>query len=168
MSLGALLIPAQKLADGRASARRRVLFSSRIVGVPGAVDVLLRNISATGLLLECASDLALGEAIDIDLPHAGNCQAIVVWRNAQLYGCRFQTPLSSAAISAALLRSDPERTERSDEAAFAGPSEFDRALELNADGSLSFRARVWIIFALAILSWALVAIVAWGVVLLLG
>lgn len=72
----------------------------------------MHNISATGLLLEGDVALALGERIDIVLPHTGTTRAKVIWASGALYGCQFATPISPAALSAAQLRamvgSEPE------------------------------------------------------------
>lgn len=70
----------------------------------GAGAVLIHNLSATGLLIECEARLAEGEAIAIDLPHAGPALATVVWSSGRLHGCRFARPLSKAAINAAELQ----------------------------------------------------------------
>lgn len=66
--------------------------------------VLIHNVSASGLLMQTAAALREGEEIDLDLPHAGESRARVVWSNGTLYGCQFDTPLSTAALSAAQLR----------------------------------------------------------------
>lgn len=70
-----------------------------------AAEVLVHNISATGLLLETATVLGEGEAIEVDLPHSGLTRAEVIWASGRLYGCAFAAPLSQAALSAAQLRS---------------------------------------------------------------
>ncbi|MGN6501189.1 MAG: helix-turn-helix domain-containing protein [Tsuneonella sp.] len=70
-----------------------------------AAEVTVHNASTTGLLIECAEPLAEGEQIAIDLPHTGRTMAHVVWSSGRLYGCRFQTPVSRATLSAAQLRS---------------------------------------------------------------
>jgi transcriptional regulator with XRE-family HTH domain len=70
-----------------------------------ATNVMLHNVSATGLLLESTVALAVGETLEIDLPHAGAKPARVIWASGALYGCQFDTPISVAALSAAQLRS---------------------------------------------------------------
>ena len=66
--------------------------------------VTVHNISATGLLIETATELAEGEAIVVDLPEAGERKARVVWADAPMHGCRFDQPLGTGALSAAQLR----------------------------------------------------------------
>lgn len=93
-------------SDGKArSARRKLrlqLHGTRAGG--GDLTVSVHNISATGLLLEGDVALTLGDGIDIVLPHAGATRAKVIWASGVLYGCQFDTPISAATLSAALLR----------------------------------------------------------------
>jgi len=82
----------------------------RVRGAPGsgeAADVLIHNLSATGLLLESASRLAVGDEIVVELPESATCTAKVVWTSGQFFGCAFDRPLSASTVSAAQLRSEP-------------------------------------------------------------
>lgn len=98
--------------------------------VPGSIasgvaaNVLVHNISATGMLLESEAPLAPNERFEIDLPDAGATRAKVIWTSGKLFGCAFEKPISAATLSAAQLRSavrqDVELAERS-ELAFAEP-----------------------------------------------
>ncbi|WP_428630718.1 helix-turn-helix domain-containing protein [Sphingopyxis sp.] len=93
-------------SDGKArSARRKLRLKLQGTNASGGdFNVSVHNISATGLLLEGEAALALGDAIDIVLPHAGATRAKVIWASDALYGCQFDTPISSATLSAAQLR----------------------------------------------------------------
>ena len=93
--------------EGQARAqRRRLLFEASGALETGlATQVLVHNVSETGLLLETRHELEIGEAIDLALPEAGTSRARVVWASGTLYGCAFETPLSPAMLSAAQLRS---------------------------------------------------------------
>lgn len=71
----------------------------------GAAKVVVHNISQTGLLLESSTGLAIDERIGVELPHAGEAWARVVWASGNLYGCEFKNPIPSGALSAAQLRS---------------------------------------------------------------
>lgn len=71
----------------------------------GAPKVVIHNLSATGLLVESATPLAIDENISIDLPEAGSTPAHVVWCSGDLYGCQFHAPISNAVLSAIQLRS---------------------------------------------------------------
>lgn len=73
-----------------------------------ASKVLIHNLSATGMLLEMPSPPRPGSDIAVFLPEAGDVSATVVWTSDSFVGCRFAQPLSSAALSAALLRNPIE------------------------------------------------------------
>ena len=92
---------------GNPRAPRRTLRLEAEGALPSgeAARVLIHNVSATGLLLECAGGMMVGENLAIDLPQAGLTAARVVWASGPLFGCQFEGPLSPAALSAAELRS---------------------------------------------------------------
>lgn len=94
-------------AEGQSRAlRRRLQFETQGALETGqAAPVQVHNVSETGLLLETAADLEIGEAIALDLPEAGQVRARVAWASGALYGCAFDVPLSAAAFSAVQLRS---------------------------------------------------------------
>lgn len=93
-------------AGQRRSARRALrLAASGRSGSGDARPILIHDISAEGLLIECDLPLAPDESIDVELPHAGRCLAKVVWSSGRLFGCRFAAPISQATLSAAALRS---------------------------------------------------------------
>lgn len=104
MAVSAHLQPAK---TRRTSSRRALSLgaSGRLKGSAEA-NVMVRNISEIGLLLETALDMSIGEGLTIDLPEAGAVDAIIMWRSGQLYGCAFEQALSSAALAAAHLKSD--------------------------------------------------------------
>lgn len=70
-----------------------------------ATNVIIHNVSATGMLVESDVALTPGEGIAVDLPQMGVTPAKVVWTSGKLFGCQFEAPISSAALSAAQLRS---------------------------------------------------------------
>jgi len=67
--------------------------------------VLIHNISRYGLLLETRAPLELDETIEVELPEAGPTLARIVRSESGHFGCRFVSPISNGAVSAALLRS---------------------------------------------------------------
>ena len=69
------------------------------------IDVQIHNISGTGLLLESDVKLAAGDRIEIELPHAGDITAVVIWASGRLFGCQFEGPVSPATLSAVELKS---------------------------------------------------------------
>lgn len=66
--------------------------------------VTIHNISQSGMLIECAAALVVGDKIDVELPHAGVVAARLLWASGVLFGCEFKSPISLAAVSAAELR----------------------------------------------------------------
>lgn len=89
----------------RHSTRHKLRLSLQGAKASGVdVDVLVHNISRTGLLLESQVDLAVGDSIEIGLPHAGASGAKVIWASGPIYGCQFEAPISLATLSAAQLR----------------------------------------------------------------
>ena len=80
--------------------RRELRLEAHGATASGVVtNVLIHNISATGLLLEARSGLTVGERIGIDLPHAGETTATVVWASGALFGCEFATVVAVLAAS---------------------------------------------------------------------
>lgn len=144
----ALLEPKAERSSRRTAARRRLHLATEGVTTSGTSDVLILNVSKTGLLLETSGDLAEGETIELDFPEAAGVRAVVKWSSGHLFGCKFQQPLSTAAVSAALLRA-------SHEPADAAPAL--GALDSEAEERLPFGVRLSWIAGLALLSWALVA-----------
>lgn len=67
-------------------------------------NVTVHNISASGLLVETAQPLAVGEWFNLTLPEAGTVEAEVIWVSDRLHGCRFAEPVSRAVLSASELR----------------------------------------------------------------
>src|SRR3546814_15903908 len=67
-------------------------------------NVMIHNISATGLLIETGLTLGVGDRIEIGLPHAGATAIEVIWESGPLFGCRFGRPITPATPSAAQLR----------------------------------------------------------------
>lgn len=100
--------------DRRATPRRELhLRLTSIAGQRAASNVTVLDLSQTGLLLQTSTRLTAGETLQINLPHAGFQAAEVVWISGEFVGCRFERPISSAAVSAAQLRSEPSAAVRS-------------------------------------------------------
>lgn len=92
----------------RANQRRRLTL--RVAGAPSsgeASEVVIRDLSKSGLLLESSVPLSVGDEMIVDLPNTSGAAANVIWASGELYGCQFSQELSDAAVSAALLRSEP-------------------------------------------------------------
>ncbi len=69
------------------------------------IEVQIHNISGTGLLFESDIKLVACDRIEIELPHAGDITAVVIWASGRLFGCQFEGPVSSATLSAVELKS---------------------------------------------------------------
>jgi transcriptional regulator with XRE-family HTH domain len=75
-----------------------------------ATEVLIHDLSATGLLIESSAALKIGQKIAVDLRRAGLREARVAWSTARFYGCTFVERLPPAAISVALRRALSDRS----------------------------------------------------------
>jgi transcriptional regulator with XRE-family HTH domain len=98
-------------AAQRTDARRALHLqtSGRVKNGPEA-NVTIHNISAAGLLIETALELAIGERLELDLPEAGIADAVIVWNSANLYGCAFEQALNPAELAATQLRASAPAT----------------------------------------------------------
>jgi hypothetical protein len=86
----------------RASPRRKLRLGSTIGA--GDQDVMIRDLSATGVLIQTSAKLEPFDDLEVDLPEVGATQAFLVWHSGEYFGCEFARPIPRAAISAALLR----------------------------------------------------------------
>ena len=101
--------------------RRRYLRRGlRLGSAAGGEPVTVHDLSLTGALLETSVPMLVGAIFEIQMPHAGGVEATVIWNSGEFYGCQFELPISPAALSAALLQSDP-RNEQSPGASRADP-----------------------------------------------
>jgi transcriptional regulator with XRE-family HTH domain len=106
----------EEQTDERGTSRRVLsLGVSGRFGTQGAATV--HNLSVGGLLIETDAPLAEGQTIAVDLPHAGERAATIVWADPPMHGCRFAEPLSPAALSAAQLQSTPRAVPKAMEGA---------------------------------------------------
>jgi hypothetical protein len=142
----------------RTQLRRKLRLQAQGLAQSGTTEVLILDISTTGLLLETAEDLSRGDTIELDIPEAVVVRAVVKWSSGQLFGCQFREPISIAAVSAALLRASfgppslPEALAPTDNRHLVG----DVAYESGRDEALSIAAKMRWIIGLALLSWVVV------------
>ena len=95
-------------SDRRGSVRRALRLAVESDGASrGSAQATIHDLSLTGVLIETSTPLAPGESFGVDLPEVGKVQASVVWSSGEFYGCQFSEPISTATLSAALLRSQP-------------------------------------------------------------
>lgn len=100
----AVIRPNAQILDARSAARRTLCLQVSAHASSDVTAALIHNLSETGLLLETSADLQVGEMLQVDLPHAGATTALVIWNRDRFVGCEFASPVSRAAMSAALLR----------------------------------------------------------------
>lgn len=124
----------------RRSSRRGVQLKVNRVDSGSPQELLVLNLSETGLLVQSSAALKVGQPIEVDIPHAGQRAATVVWDNGQLFGCQFDQPISRAAVSAAQLQSIPVRT-RAEPAEIASPAETEPNADIHADETFGARLR---------------------------
>jgi len=91
--------------DARGNARRKLHLQVETSAL-GSRDpaASIYDLSENGMLVETAADLAVGDVFEIDLPDGQPKMAEVIWRRNSLLGCKLSQPMSTAAVSAALLR----------------------------------------------------------------
>jgi hypothetical protein len=150
MVLSAQLENSGREIDRRTSDRR--VLKLRVPGSTASgsgVPVLIHDMSVSGLLIQTEAGIDVGTMLDIQLPEVGRQSATVVWNRDQFFGCEFQSPLSKAGLSAALLKSHAQEDH-------TGAETFEGAYPGETD-KLPRNLRLTIIIALAIASWAAVA-----------
>jgi hypothetical protein len=106
MPLRANLETDSQTGERRSAPRRKLrLQAERATASAGDAHVVIHDISEEGLLIESPVPLADGEVLEVLIPEAGTAQAEVSWTSGHFFGCKFIEPISTAAVSAAMLRS---------------------------------------------------------------
>jgi hypothetical protein len=149
-------LAASKAGNRRSSPRRTLHLQSTLAD--GGEEVVIHDISHTGLLLETTALLTERQALDVELPEVGIVQANVIWRSSRFVGCRFASPVSQAAVSAALLRNPIARPgEMSEERAWEKLGELCEVPENARDRTaLPIAAKASIIIGASLALWALI------------
>ncbi|UUR07715.1 PilZ domain-containing protein [Sphingomonas glaciei] len=91
-------------AANRRYTSRRALRLGAVLSDSG-IEVVIHDLSPTGLLIETTQALCSGETLFVDLPERGPTAASVVWSSGNFHGCAFELSIPAAVISAALLKS---------------------------------------------------------------
>jgi len=104
MTLVAHLEPEKGKSERRSSPRRKLRLEAESEASPES-RVVIHDLSERGMLIESDAALAVGDKLDLVIPEAGSAKASIIWSSGRYFGCRFEKPLASAAVSAALLRS---------------------------------------------------------------
>lgn len=93
-------------SERRRSSRRRLqLITEGSTPSSPHVPVVIHDLSVSGLLVETFASFSVGERIELELPQSGAAEAVIVWTSGRFYGCKFAQPISTGAVSAALLLS---------------------------------------------------------------
>jgi hypothetical protein len=88
--------------ETRRAPRRPIESASTVrTGASGPIDVLVRNLSETGVKIRTPASLVIGQEISIGLAGAGSTRAFVVWRNDDHYGCVFDAPIGAETAAQA-------------------------------------------------------------------
>lgn len=147
MRLEAVLEQHGAVVDTRAAARRSLKLAARSSSAAGGEQqVVIHNISRTGLLLEAPErTLAVGDSLFIDVPEDGAAESKVVWESGRFFGCEFRAAISQAAVSGALLQAEPRAAadagaDRRDE---AGNARAVLVPELNFSAALAIALLLW-------------------------
>lgn len=107
--------------ERRSETRRHLLFATTARGDDGeSQPVLVRDISARGLLLETEEGAVLDPSIAVNLPEAGDVEAHVIWQGDKLAGCRLDHHLSQATIDAVRAKGEAAHAEQIEDAEEAG------------------------------------------------
>jgi hypothetical protein len=125
-------------------------------------EIIIHDISPTGLLIETSQKFSSGDTLIVDLPERGATSATVAWTSGRYFGCQFELSIPVATVSAALLRSpvvDAIPTPNSGPDVAMLQSLVAEATEEDAewqDDRYSLRTRFLVLVGLTGLSWALV------------
>lgn len=76
------------------------------------VDVVVLDISQSGIRIVTAADLAIGQEISIGLAGAGVTRAFVAWRREDHYGCAFELEMTPEDAAIAFSRAPVVRLGR--------------------------------------------------------
>ena len=96
--------------DRRLSARRSLRLEAHSrSNSSGDIRVLVRDVSPGGLMFETESAaLSVNDYVEVCLPGSQTTKGRVVWTSGRVFGCEFNEAVSAAAISAALLKAEPQ------------------------------------------------------------
>lgn len=123
--------------ERRSETRRHLLFATSARGEDGqSQPVLVRDISARGLLLETEDGVTLDPVVAVNLPEAGDVEAHVIWQGDKLAGCRLDSHLSQPTIDAVRAKGEAAHAERPDL-----PDDMDAPVPRNTARTLAARLK---------------------------
>jgi PilZ domain len=96
-------------SDQRIATRHPLIWSGELHGRSGSWHVRLRNVSATGALVQCGKPLPVGREVVLDLGKGGSVEATVSWAVGDHAGLRFDEPFDMRRLSHSKPRVAPAR-----------------------------------------------------------
>jgi hypothetical protein len=99
-----------KRQDARRAERRKTQAASTMrTDGSGPLDVVVLDLSQTGVRIATSATLEIGQEISIGLAGAGVTRAYVAWASSGEYGCAFDAPLGTEDAARAFSRSEVVR-----------------------------------------------------------
>lgn len=86
-------------SDQRIATRHPLIWSAQVQTRSGSFRVRLRNVSATGALIQCSSNLPLGREVILDLGKGGAVDATVSWQVGDHAGLSFDEEFDMRRLS---------------------------------------------------------------------
>lgn len=117
-------------------------------------EVVIHDLSSSGILIQTSAALKTAQTLEVDLPEIGAAVAKVVWRSGDYFGCQFDKRIPKAALSAAMLRNPFEAAAPAPPAIVPGKK--SEALVGAEDDRASFAVRMRVILGTSLLLWALI------------
>src|SRR5579884_4022966 len=93
------LAPREDPSEQRTAKRHPLIWSAEIHARTGSWRVRLRNISATGALIQCSKLLPVGREVILDLGKGGSVDATIGWAVGDHAGVRFDEPFDMQRLS---------------------------------------------------------------------
>ncbi len=151
------MIESGKTKEARAAERRPITAASTMRADGGLpVDVVVLDISDSGVRIATKADLRIGQEISIGLAGAGVTRAFVAWRRGERYGCAFERRIAPEASALAFSNTPVVRLGHAYERAAPDGEDYLR--------DLYRRHRVWGVPLDAILMGAALLAVGWGLI----
>ncbi|MEZ5681345.1 MAG: helix-turn-helix domain-containing protein [Erythrobacter sp.] len=100
--------------ERRSEGRRELHLDTSAEQAGGRAAVRILDLSAKGMLLSTQAKLDHGELLTVVLADGVERAASVAWNSGNLFGCRFESPLSRAQLGTALLAARPRTADSSE------------------------------------------------------
>jgi hypothetical protein len=156
MSTAAYAISPVEIENRRYTSRRALRLRSAVSD--SGIEVVIHDLSLTGILIETRQTLFSGETLFVDLPERGPTAASVVWSSGRFHGCAFEQSIPTAAVSAALLQSPAGTLAEDPDSGFDINRLRALAADIEAaepvDDRYSLRTRGMVLGGLLVSSWA--------------